>query len=120
MMLTATPVGSRSVCSRASASAQIVKLPTSITRRSVAVRASATPDDNSTDAFSPSRRSMLLSVLAALTLSVLTGPALATQGFKQFLGYSQVGGKCHMLTGYASMFVKPAHHGCDVYAHQAC
>jgi hypothetical protein len=91
MMLQATPVlGTRAVCTRARSSAQIVKVPEAITRRPVVVRASASSDDNFSDAFKPSRRTMLVAVPAAATL-MLTGPPAFAESYQQFLGYNQVG-----------------------------
>jgi hypothetical protein len=57
----------------------------------VVLRAAATSETNISDAFSPSRRTILVSVPAALVLSGISGqlPSWADGEFKTFLGYNQ-------------------------------
>jgi hypothetical protein len=68
------------------------QVPTPKHRRSVVLRAAATSETNISDAFSPSRRTILVSVPAALVLSGISGqlPSWADGEFKTFLGYNQV------------------------------
>lgn len=102
-MLQSTPVGARAVCTRKS-SAQICKVPEAITRRPVGVRASASSDNNSDDAFKPSRRTMLVAVPAAATL-ILTGPPAFAESYQQFLGYNQAP---DLYLGYGAARDSPA------------
>lgn len=92
-MLSAKVVSSR-IARTKTRCGQIIppQVPTPKHRRSVVLRAAGTSENNISDAFSPSRRTILVSVPAALVLSGITGqlPSWAAGEYKTFLGYNQV------------------------------